>query len=105
MVTTARQPGSSFKTIYYAGALADGVITPASQWKDELTDFGGGYTPYNADRKWHGTVTTRSAIAMSLNIPSVAIMQKYGIDKSVQTAKTWALLRLMRMPTTDCRSR
>src|SRR5690606_4217682 len=30
MVTTARQPGSSFKSIYYADALAEGVITPAT---------------------------------------------------------------------------
>ena len=94
MVSTKRQPGSSFKSIYYAAALADGVITPASQWKDELTDFGGGYTPYNADRQWHGTVTTRSAIAMSLNIPSVKIMQKYTIDKSIQAAKNLGISTL-----------
>lgn len=94
MVNTKRQPGSSFKSIYYSAALADGVITPASQWKDELTDFGGGYKPYNADRKWHGTVSTRSAIAMSLNIPSVKIMQKYGIDKSVQAAKNLGITTL-----------
>lgn len=87
MVATKRQPGSSFKSIYYAAALADGDITAASQWKDELTNFGGGYIPYNADRLWHGTVTTRSAIAMSLNIPSVKIMQQYGIAKSIQAAK------------------
>jgi len=94
MVTSARQPGSSFKPIYYSAALADGDITPASQWKDELTDFGGGYIPYNADLKWHGTVTTRSAIAMSLNIPSIKIMQQYGIDKSITAAKNLGITTL-----------
>ncbi len=94
MVATKRQPGSSFKSIYYAAALADGNITAASQWKDELTDFGGGYKPYNADRSWHGMVSTRSAIAMSLNVPSVKIMQQYGIDKSVQAAKNLGITTL-----------
>lgn len=87
MVTTKRQPGSSYKSIYYAAALADGDITAASMWEDKLTDFGGGYIPYNADRRWHGNVSTRNAIAMSLNIPSVKIMQQYGINKSIEASK------------------
>lgn len=86
MVTRARQPGSTMKSIYYAYAMADGVITPASIWKDEKTDFGGGYTPQNADRKWHGDVTTRRSIAWSLNIPSIKIMQQYGVAKSVEAS-------------------
>ncbi len=94
MVQSKRQPGSSFKSIYYAAALADGDITASSIWKDELTDFGGGYKPLNADKQWHGNVSTRSAIAMSLNIPSVKIMQKYGIDKSIQAAKNLGITTL-----------
>lgn len=88
MVTTKRQPGSSYKSIYYAAALADGDITTASMWEDKLTDFGGGYIPYNADRRWHGNVSTRNSIAMSLNIPSVKIMQQYGINKSIEASKS-----------------
>lgn len=87
MATTARQPGSSFKPIYYSYALADGAITASTMYNDKLTDFGGGYTPYNADRRWHGMVSTRKALNWSLNIPSVLVMQKYGISKSVQAAK------------------
>lgn len=87
MVTTARQPGSSFKPIYYAHALADGVITPATIIKDEKTDFGGGYTPQNASKQWYGDVTVREALDWSLNIPSIKVMQKYTIDKSVVGAR------------------
>ncbi|NCU37771.1 hypothetical protein EOL96_01765, partial [Candidatus Saccharibacteria bacterium] len=86
MVTTARQPGSSFKPIYYAHALADGVITPATIILDEETDFGGGYTPKNASRLWYGNVSVRKALSWSLNIPSIKVMQKYTIDKSVRAA-------------------
>lgn len=86
MTTTARQPGSSFKPIYYAGALASGAITPATILHDVPTDFGGGYKPLDADRRFRGDVTVRSAINQSLNIPSVEVLQKYGIDNAVTTA-------------------
>ncbi len=87
MVTTARQPGSSFKSIYYAAALADGVVTPATILHDTKTDFGGGYIPLDADKKFRGDVTLRSAISQSLNIPSVELMREYGIEKSITAAK------------------
>ena len=86
MVTTDRQPGSSFKPIYYSYALADGVINPATILHDKPTDFGGGYKPLNADKQFRGDISVRKAISQSLNIPSVEVMQKYGIDKSVQAA-------------------
>ncbi len=86
MVTTERQPGSSFKPIYYAHALADGVITPSTILKDEKTDFGGGYIPFNADRKFRGDVSVRQSLNWSLNIPSIQVMQKYGISKTVDGA-------------------
>lgn len=86
MVTTARQPGSSFKPIYYSKALADGTINPATILKDVKTDFGG-YTPQNADRRFRGDVTVRNALDWSLNIPAVQVMQKVGIDAAISTAK------------------
>lgn len=86
MATTARQPGSTFKAIYYAGALAEGVITPATVLKDKPINIDG-YQPQNADRTFRGDVTVRDAINLSLNIPSIEVMQKYGIDKSIQQAK------------------
>lgn len=91
VITSARQPGSSYKPIYYAHALADGVITPATVFADEKTDFGGGYVPLNADRKFHGNVTVRTALDWSLNIPSVMVMRKYGIDKTVEMSRNMGL--------------
>jgi 1A family penicillin-binding protein len=87
IVTSQRQPGSSFKPIYYSQALASGTITPATVLQDVKTDFGGGYVPLDADRKFRGDVTVRSALDMSLNIPSVEVMQKYGIDNAVSAAQ------------------
>jgi 1A family penicillin-binding protein len=93
MATTPRQPGSTFKSIYYADGLARGVITPATILKDEATDFGG-YTPQNATRMYYGNVTVRSALARSLNIPAVKVMQKVGLDTTVATAKRMGITTL-----------
>lgn len=86
MVTTDRQPGSSFKPIYYAEALAQGVVTPATILEDVPTDFNG-YKPLNANRTFSGNVSVRNAISRSLNIPSVKVMQQLGVEESVITAK------------------
>lgn len=86
MATTKRQPGSSFKPIYYAEALATGKVTPTTVFEDKKTDFGG-YSPQNADRRFRGNVTVRQALDWSLNIPAVKLMQQVGIDNSIAAAK------------------
>lgn len=86
MVTTKRQPGSSFKPIYYAEALAKGLITPATIFEDKPTDFGG-YTPQNASRTFSGKISVRNALNRSLNIPSVMVMQKLGVAPTIETAQ------------------
>ncbi|MBC7708103.1 penicillin-binding protein [Polaromonas sp.] len=87
MATAPRQPGSSFKPIYYTEALAQKKITAASVLKDEPTDFGGGYKPTNYDLRYHGNVTARRALAESMNIPAVEVMQKVGLNQSVSAAQ------------------
>ncbi len=86
IVTTARQPGSSFKPIYYSAALASGSITPATILHDIPTDFGG-YTPQNADRRFRGNISVRSALSQSLNIPSVEVLQQFGVSSAIETAE------------------
>jgi 1A family penicillin-binding protein len=91
VATSLRQPGSSFKPIYYSQALADGTVTPATVLKDVRTDFGGGYVPQNADRRFRGDVTVRNALNWSLNIPAIEVMQKVGLKKTVETAQRLGL--------------
>ncbi len=93
MATTARQPGSTFKPIYYSKALAAGVITPATVYRDEPINIAG-WQPKNATRLWYGDTTVRSALARSLNIPSVKVMQDYGVDRSVQGARDLGITSL-----------
>lgn len=93
MATTARQPGSSYKPIYYADALANGKITPTTTIRDEKTDFGG-YTPLNASRTFYGDVTVRQALNWSLNIPAVKVMQKEGIADTIAASKKLGITTL-----------
>lgn len=86
MVTTPRQPGSSFKPIYYSDALAEGIITPATMIADVPTDFNG-YKPQNANRTFSGNISVRNALSRSLNIPSVKVLEMMGIDKAVDAAR------------------
>src|SRR5690606_31088065 len=94
VVTSARQPGSSFKPIYYSAALDDGTITPATILSDTPTDFGGGYRPLNADRRFRGNVSVRNALSQSLNIPSVEVLQKLGIADGVEVARKLGITAL-----------
>lgn len=97
MATTKRQPGSTFKPIYYSAALAEGVITPATIIKDEPINING-YQPQNATRRYYGDMTVRQALARSLNIPAIKVMQQYGIEKSITAAKKLGITTLDKQP-------
>lgn len=86
MATTARQPGSSFKPIYYTEAINEKKITAATVIQDVATDFNG-YKPNNFDFKFRGNITVRNALSESLNIPAIKVMQKVGIDEAVKKAR------------------
>jgi peptidoglycan glycosyltransferase len=73
-----RQPGSAFKPFNYAVGIDDKAITAGTMLMDVGTDFGGDYTPSDADRLERGPVRVRNALQFSLNIPAVKAM---GINK------------------------
>lgn len=87
-VSGERHPGSALKPFIYAMAFQKGA-TPDDIVVDEPTNFGrwGGsdYIPRNYDGLFRGEVTLRSALAQSLNIPSVKVfLEKAGIDDSLK---------------------
>jgi membrane peptidoglycan carboxypeptidase len=70
-----RQPGSAFKPFNYLTAIDDGKLRASTMLMDASTDFGGGYSPADADNLERGPVRVRTALQFSLNIPSVKTMQ------------------------------
>ena len=83
------QPGSSFKPIAYATAFKKGW-NGASHVDDVPMSVPSGdgtiYSPQNYDLKFRGSVSLRQALANSLNIPAIKVLQFAGIHETVQTA-------------------
>ncbi len=83
------QPGSTLKPYLYALALDNG-FTAASILPDIPSDFGGDevYIPLNFNERFNGPVRLRVALASSLNIPAVHLLERLGVknftDKLVE---------------------
>jgi len=91
-----RPTGSIFKPFVYAAAIntavtgSNPVFTPASMVQDQPTTFAYGdqiYEPRNYKEEYHGEVTARYALAMSLNNATVQLAQEVGYDKVAELAK------------------
>ncbi|MFQ6082005.1 MAG: penicillin-binding protein 1C [Candidatus Aminicenantia bacterium] len=73
-----RQPGSALKPFTYGLALEKGM-TPAEVLPDIEFHFNssrGDFIPQNYDRKFHGPVRLRTALACSYNVPAVWVLNK-----------------------------
>jgi penicillin-binding protein 1B len=102
-----RPTGSIFKPFVYAAAMntaLDGsqtVITPASTVTDAPTSFAYGdqiYEPRNYKEEYHGDVTLRYALAMSLNNATVKVAEEVGYDKVADLAKSAGILSVKPTP-------
>lgn len=74
-IKAVRSPGSTLKPLLYAIAFDKGMITPKSAVNDVPTNFGG-FEPENFDRRFNGKVSIEFALANSLNIPAVKVLQE-----------------------------
>ncbi|HEX5148581.1 MAG TPA: transglycosylase domain-containing protein, partial [Candidatus Limnocylindrales bacterium] len=86
-----RQPGSAFKPFNYAVGIDDRTLTAATLLMDVGTDFGGDYTPSDADLLERGPVRVRNALQFSLNIPSVKAMAINGPDHVFAKAQEFGM--------------
>lgn len=87
MAATPRQPGSAFKPIVYLAGFESHQVTPATVLLDIPRMFGTNYRPKNYDSRFRGPVSVRYALANSLNVPSVEVMTKVGMDDALGMAK------------------
>ena len=98
-VLAQRQPGSAIKPLTYAAALdperrarrpGRRRWTAATIIADLRTAFptaeGEPYVPNNYDRRYHGPVTVRTALANSYNIPAVRTLDAIGVDALIEQA-------------------
>lgn len=86
-----RQPGSAFKPIVYAAAVERGFSATDLLSDTALSfkiDAKKTWTPENFTRTYQGDVTLRKALAQSLNIPTVRLLSKIGIEDTIRYART-----------------
>lgn len=82
-VDIARSPrssGSILKPLLYCAAMQEGVIFGKTLLPDVPTDFGG-FSPKNFDGAFAGVVRANEALALSLNVPNVYLLKKYGVAR------------------------
>jgi penicillin-binding protein 1A len=88
-----RQTGSSFKVYVYAEAIAQGA-SPFDTVVDAPVTFHTGsqdYSPHNYDEKFEGRITLRRALADSRNVPAVRLLDKVGIENTIELARKFGL--------------
>ena len=91
-----RLPGSTLKPFLYALALDSGYSLN-QRLPDRALYFKtprGQYRPQNYDHKHRGEVKLMSALAMSLNIPSVYLLNELGVSKFLHTLREVGLKSL-----------
>jgi penicillin-binding protein 1A len=83
-------PGSTFKPLYYSAALDSGKVTEGTMIYDAPTIFynedGIPYMPLNFKGEWKGPVLAWQALARSMNVPSVKILEMVGFDAAISRA-------------------
>ncbi|MGP1574200.1 transglycosylase domain-containing protein [Selenomonas sp.] len=80
-----RQPGSSFKPFVFAAALEENY-SPDTIIDDSPIKIGD-WSPKNYSGNYSGKVTLRTVARYSLNVPTVKIAQKLGIEKPIYYAQ------------------
>jgi peptidoglycan glycosyltransferase len=86
-----RQPGSAFKPFNYAVGIDEGTFRAGDMLMDTATDFGGGYSPTDADNLERGPVRVRNALQFSLNIPAVKAAALNGPEHLFARAKDFGM--------------
>jgi len=87
-VQAKRQPGSAFKPIVYLTALEQGW-KPTDTIEDEPIEFKTGnkiWRPENYSRTFHGQITLQYALAHSVNVATINLLSKVGVENVISNA-------------------
>ncbi|MDR1421144.1 MAG: PBP1A family penicillin-binding protein [Treponema sp.] len=84
------QPGSSFKPLYYSAAIDSRKLTAASLIYDVPVVFhnedGTPYIPLNFKGEWKGSLLLYDALAQSMNVASLKVLDTIGFDAAIDRA-------------------
>jgi len=94
-VQARRQPGSAFKPFIYIAALESG-LTPATRVEDAPVSYAVGangqvWKPENYDRKFRGSTTLQQALEESVNVVTVKVQERVGLNRTIQVARRFGI--------------
>ncbi len=93
VIKAPRSPGSALKPILYSAMFSEGMILPNALIPDIPTQIGG-YAPQNFDLDYDGAVPASMALARSLNIPAVKLLQQYKYQRFYDLLKQLGMTTL-----------
>lgn len=93
VLVEVRQPGSAFKPFVYAVAMNEGLMSNSIVIDQPINIRG--YAPQNYDKKFHGPVTLKKALRLSINIVAVKLGQQIGMEKVLALAKNMGISTLV----------
>ncbi|MCC9071891.1 penicillin-binding protein 1C [Flavobacterium sp. F-65] len=97
IIDAPRSTGSILKPLLYAAMLDDGELLPNALVADVPTQIAG-YTPQNFNLTFDGAVPAHRALARSLNIPSVLMLQDFGVNKFYEELQKFKLKNISKPP-------
>jgi penicillin-binding protein 1C len=101
-VQALRQPGSTLKPFLYQLALEQRLIRPNSVLADIPTYYAipGAqlYNPTDYSETFQGPVRVRVALANSLNVPAVRVLEQVGVDKFLDRLRQLGFTHLRHSP-------
>ncbi|MFC5194327.1 penicillin-binding protein 1C [Bizionia hallyeonensis] len=86
IIDKPRSTGSILKPFLYAAMLDAGDLLPNTLVADIPTQYGS-YNPENYNKTYDGAVPASQALSRSLNVPSVRMLQEFGLDRFYQYLK------------------
>lgn len=92
-ISAPRSTGSILKPFLFEKSLEDGLITPKTLIPDVPTQYGG-FSPKNFTLQYDGAVPANKALARSLNIPMVRLLNDFGLEKFHRSLKQMGLTTL-----------
>ena len=92
-----RSPGSCLKPFTYVIGFDLGLYTPRMILGDVPVQYQG-YAPLDYSKKYKGPVTVREALANSLNVPAIEVLQKAGYQRLYMFLKKAGITTLTKPP-------
>ena len=91
LVASSYEPGSTFKVLVMAAALAEKLVTPTTIMEETGPITVGDYTIRTWNSLYHGSITMTQVLEYSSNVGMVFVAKKLGKDKMLSYIRNFGI--------------